>query len=245
VFCERQGSSEEHVLAKWLTDALGGPGPFGFKLDRRYGRGKTNLTYLGVTTRAACQTCNNGWMSQFEQTAKPLLIPIIRDQPAMWDGDEQLAVARWAFKTALMIDRTNQPERRTVPEAHFRYLFEHRKPPPAATIALARYLPQKGEVPFAAWMNTSWAAAQGKSEEIEGYKITVSVGHAIFQVYAHAHTEREGLIFESVIHRNDQPVADAFRRLWPASPAAAFEWPPQGAHFSTSGFAFLADDTPA
>jgi hypothetical protein len=110
-----------------------------------------------------------------------------------------------------MIDRTNRPERRTVPDDHFRYLFEHRKPPPAATITLARYLPETGEVPFAAWMNTLWASAKGRDEEIAGYKISFIVGHAIFQTYAQVHTEREGLVFESVLNLEDQPIDDAFR----------------------------------
>jgi hypothetical protein len=126
-------------------------------------------------------------------------------QSAGGDGDEQLAVSRWAFKTALMIDRTNRPERRTVPDDHFRYLFEHRKPPPAATINLARYLPETGEVPFAAWMITSWASAKGRDEGIAGYKISFTVGHAIFQTYAQVHTEREGLVFESVLNPRISP----------------------------------------
>lgn len=70
-----------------------------FTLGRQHGRNKANLHHLGVTSRAACETCNNTWMSQFEQTARP-----------------------WAMKTALMPDRSVVPSSRTVPNKDFTFL---------------------------------------------------------------------------------------------------------------------------
>lgn len=73
------------MFAKWITEALGGPGPFGFNLNRQRGRSKTSMGYLGLISRAACVRCNNEWMSGFEQTARPLLAPVLRGVPTSWE----------------------------------------------------------------------------------------------------------------------------------------------------------------
>jgi hypothetical protein len=81
------------VFARWIAGVAGSGGAF--KLARQHGRSKTNLRYLGLKSRALWKVCNNGWMSTLEQTVKPLLTPIIQEQPVVWSTPtEQVTVAR-------------------------------------------------------------------------------------------------------------------------------------------------------
>jgi hypothetical protein len=244
-FCRSPGSSEEDVFAKWIADALGGPGKFGFDLQTRQGRSKTNTRHLRLTSRAACAKCNSEWMSQFEETAAPLLTPMFRGQAVTLQTEaEKIRVARWIFKTALMVDRAHKPTNWTVPETHFRYVYEHHKPPPSATITLGLYVPAPTDRPWAASTNTAWASAQGTSgPKLDGYRVTFSVGHAIFETYAHVDPERDNLIFDRRITIGGNPAPDALRRLWPTEPTP-HEWPPLGLPFTNAGLEFLADEEP-
>jgi hypothetical protein len=53
---------------------------------------------------AICETCNNGWMSELEGHAKPLLIALSREERALSDLTEEECgiVAAWAGKTAII-----------------------------------------------------------------------------------------------------------------------------------------------
>jgi hypothetical protein len=74
-----------------------------------------------------CSGCNNGWMSELEDSSKPILVDLIRGRRriAQLDSDESLLVGRWAVKTAYTLNSSsNFPIK--VPESHLRSLFEHR-----------------------------------------------------------------------------------------------------------------------
>jgi len=105
LFCGEHGSSREHVFALWISKLFSDAAPFTVKAT--HGRSKTGLKQIALYSRAACRHCNNGWMSELEQRARPLLTPAIPGQTVRWDAEEQLIVAAWAFKTALMLDRSS------------------------------------------------------------------------------------------------------------------------------------------
>lgn len=181
-------------------------------------------------------------MSDFEQTVKPLLTPAIRGEPVKWaTAAEQKIVARWAFKTALMVDRSQRPSEWTAPDRHFKYLYEHREPPASSSIFLAHYAPQPGEVFYAAWAGTAWTAAGGdfsSRDKIHGFRVTFSVGHAIFRTYGHSRDDEDGFVMTPFLALGDQLIEDTYRQLWPLQPRP-HEWPPQGANFATSALVLL------
>ena len=52
-----------------------------------------------------CKSCNAGWMSELEERAQPLLLAGVRpEKPRYLDCDAQLALARWFFKTAIVLN---------------------------------------------------------------------------------------------------------------------------------------------
>lgn len=51
-----------------------------------------------------CESCNNGWMSKLEESAKPLILGLIRSvrELGSLSEDERCILARWAGKTAVV-----------------------------------------------------------------------------------------------------------------------------------------------
>ena len=90
----------------------------------------------GIFTRKlkiVCGTCNHGWMSGIEEAAKPLLVRMFGSQsPISLSADDQLALARWAFKTAVVARYV--ADRSTFPTAHRREFGRTNNPPQNAQI---------------------------------------------------------------------------------------------------------------
>ena len=117
---------------------------FPLELTNNYGRDKSNLRKFGVVSLAGCRHCNNTWMSGLESSVKPLISEALFGEAQTWDIDEQLTVATWAFKTALMLDRSNKAGWK-VPDEHFESLYRQRRPPDASQISIALYRPDPGQ----------------------------------------------------------------------------------------------------
>ncbi|WP_437912725.1 hypothetical protein WME73_37660 [Sorangium sp. So ce302] len=68
-----------------------------------------------------CGSCNNGWMSGLERAVAPHLIPLVDATRDVTDLDSEAAalVARWALKTALVLDSVD-PFVRYLPQEHAR-----------------------------------------------------------------------------------------------------------------------------
>jgi hypothetical protein len=159
--------------------------------------------------------------------------------PISIDGDDKKRLARWAFKTALMADRTAKPRFHTAPDSHFRYLFHHQEPPPSAAILFSRYIPEPGEDPFAAWKGTSWVTLRDSGgRKHDGYRISFTVGQLLCQVYGHVDPDDGGFMIGWEEYVNGSFIPDSFRQLWPLR-NGHYEWPPTGGHFSNAGLKLL------
>lgn len=76
-----------------------------------------------------CEECNCGWMSDLEQAAKPVLVPVIdgRRSVLTLSASERRLVARWAAKTAFMLNSSSDQSDMGmhVPDDHFTLLRTH------------------------------------------------------------------------------------------------------------------------
>jgi hypothetical protein len=77
MFCGQLGGNREHVVGKWILNALD---LYSAKTKLGFARetGQLNEVYEpcqlgGFVTDSICQNCNNGWMSRLESEVKPLL----------------------------------------------------------------------------------------------------------------------------------------------------------------------------
>jgi hypothetical protein len=240
VFCGEMGSSREHVFARWISRQLVHSGGAPFTLTTTSGRSKAGLPTVSVVTRDVCEPCNHGWMAKIEETAKPLLSGTIRGEAATWDATEQLAVATWAFKTAMMLDRSNEAAREVPPE-HFDYMWRRRQPPPTVQISVARYHPRVGEEHHGVV-----AAVRAGDPSIKGsYSIVLSVGQIVFTLHGRAGLDPRGVRVDVAVVSGSGlwvPLWDTFVRVWPAS-GDVLEWPPRdGVLLSSENLRLLMDE---
>ena len=69
---------------------------------------------FNLTLRDVCVPCNTRWMSQLENTAKPILQRMVRAKRVVLDERSQRIVARWAGKTAMVMDRLGKGNSRSL-----------------------------------------------------------------------------------------------------------------------------------
>jgi hypothetical protein len=193
---------------------------------------------VGVYSRAACRGCNSGFMSEIEESAKPLLVPVMRGVPASWGPEEQKAVAAWCFKTALMADTSN-PAARKAPVEHFEFLFEHHVPPPSAQIRVGRYHPRVGEKAHGVMVGV------GTGPEWVGgsYRVTFSVGQIVFVVHGRGGLDPLPHVEMAFVTGSGLyvPGGSTFTKFWP-SRSETFEWPhPDGIPLGSQSLLGLAD----
>jgi hypothetical protein len=147
VFCGREETlSGEDAWPRWLRKVV----PYGHakgyvqRFSREAGTGRlygaTPVRRQKAATRkvrVVCKrNCNNGWMSDLEGDAQPILTPLIRGETATLDEAEQQLVAFWSIKTAMMLEFLHPLRLRSIPAAHYEYVYQRRKPPPKTRISL-------------------------------------------------------------------------------------------------------------
>jgi hypothetical protein len=111
VFCNQQPDkwSEEHAIPQWLLDYMGITAQDQTFQGYAMTGGEATKQRIFATRRLVegrvCATCNNGWMSELENTAKATLIALIEHKRAVWEltADESAWVAKWAVKSAFVL----------------------------------------------------------------------------------------------------------------------------------------------
>lgn len=90
-----------------------------------------------MTVRRVCSDCNNGWMSDLEVAAKPLVLPWIDGSRTRLVYDQQQAIATWGIKTAMMIQYSPLHKSGVViPGSHYDALFERKTSPPDVEVLI-------------------------------------------------------------------------------------------------------------
>lgn len=85
--------SDGYSIAFSTTDASG---ELGFRSHDSRG--------LEVVVRAVCTRCNTGWMADLEAESAVVLEPMVRGDRVHVDEGSQAIFARWASKTAVLLD---------------------------------------------------------------------------------------------------------------------------------------------
>ena len=77
VFCGGTPVTLEHVWPRWVAAILADGGPVQVERGVDDEPATWQQVSLEVTIRRVCAICNNGWLSELEQAAKPRLEPLI------------------------------------------------------------------------------------------------------------------------------------------------------------------------
>lgn len=150
--------------------------------DEKYNVVKTwTSPEVDLTTKVVCKECNEGWMSNLEDRhAKPAMTDLIlaRDHISV-SPSRAMAVARFAFKTAVVVDHMVKGE--PFFEAGIRHHFAKSLTIPRnVRMWMTGYLPLVGGRLSANYHERSFE--DGRS--LEMYVCTYAVGHLMFQVVA-------------------------------------------------------------
>src|SRR5438477_2513080 len=105
-FCgnEQGPFHKEDILARWIMREVPHKKPWTKVTNKKTGKFFVTQSGLGLLTRAVCRTCNNGWMSGLESLVQPILQPMMRGKPRTLSAEDQLILARWLMKTAMMME---------------------------------------------------------------------------------------------------------------------------------------------
>jgi hypothetical protein len=224
-FCGSSGPlTKEDAWPRWLNKAFPKPPPgvaLDISLDGEAITRASRRTVTGYNTARVpgfCRNCNNGWMSQLEHSAAPLLLPMIRGEHVTLDASEQALIAAWVTKTALVFDQRTNTRAPFVSSDLTRSFAADRQPIQGSRVLLARYA------------GTDWSLNHAVAglpvvyrdgrEKVVVAIVTLSLGELAMQLICPTDFDEVGTT--SVLARDDNRFAV---QLEPARGAPA-EWPP-------------------
>jgi len=143
IFCSSANLTGEHIFSKWLHKYLG-PRPKNKSLSfsgREYPDGRKEPPILRKMRgqmrdwKVYCvcggdsRSCNNGWMRALENSARPLLIPLINGEEGFRiSPKDQGAISAWAILKAIVGEYDSRLPT-TVHHKQRKYIREHGSPP--------------------------------------------------------------------------------------------------------------------
>jgi len=105
MFCHEKASTKEDAWPLWLTKRF--PTSSTAHMDAELGGRKLPnwpTAKPRLQLKWICQSCNNGWMSRLENSAKPIVESILDDKLKGLDTSAQSTLAQWAVKTAMVLE---------------------------------------------------------------------------------------------------------------------------------------------
>jgi hypothetical protein len=226
VFCGETPTTREDVIPRWLVKVLR-PAPGATRRVGNTFRNRTDLASkraqpvnsIGMgKVKCVCQRCNGGWMKRLEESAKPVLQPILREVPRRLPPADQGTLAAWAMKTSLMVALQYGQlalQQGLIPVAPLRgEMFESHKPPPSSSVWMCWVQPETIRVQSLALESQPWGDPPVSLQGFIGRIILANVGFIVLcnpskaPFYVHGPALDQSLI-----------------QIWP-SPTDAHDWPP-------------------
>jgi hypothetical protein len=195
LFCTAPLAGErarEHVFPRWLLDELGIRGepisPTQFRPSLEVVSTRSHLLEKLQEGRV-CATCNNGWMSQLEAAAIPLLRPLMEGTGLVTELalEQRTVVARWAVKTAYMLNSASNYDCK-VPAGHLAELSANLQPVPRGVSVFAQQ--HRANRKFFWQQGAWWRGVHGiepfdidqREAATRAYKVTLQLRHLLLLV---------------------------------------------------------------
>lgn len=241
LFCGDTASlSKEHVIPRWVNKELG----IQAVVEERRGSVR-RLDVLSVVLPQVCIRCNNGWLSELEQRAAPLLRPMLPGPalPVALDPAQQAILATWAVKTSLLLTyrKFNTQSGGWIPADNLKWLYLRRcsdLPPPGARVWLGGIRPKDTTTARRLSASAQAGCLLDRAANPVAHVGTFSLGHVLFQVFCcAAHNS-------ALSHESEEWLAPAgqFRSaLIQIAPSSTnISWPPE-AVFATDAVQIVGE----
>src|SRR4051794_20007268 len=111
IFCGGRPTTNEHVWSDWLRRFVGKP-PASHHQQTLEHEGQAavvrefQLPPFDLKARVVCEPCNSGWMSQFDNEAKDILLPMLQVHGRELHRGGQEKLATWALMKAMVFECT-------------------------------------------------------------------------------------------------------------------------------------------
>ena len=228
VWCGGRPVTREDVLPKWLSKIL----TEAFPADDRYDFASVISTEAGdgpartfrqaapeVVVKAACTTCNSGWMAKLEEETKPFLQLMVRGEQVRLSDVQQGTLARWAAKVAVLLDHHEAGATVLGPTDIEQIRNGHA--PLGFHVQLALREDDEGK-PFDVYTALHYAAPAGtgiappSDPPANSFSATLGIGHTAITVVGGPGVENPARWIEG----SARPLT-----IWPPT-MAGLEWPP-------------------
>ena len=118
-FCGSAGVTKEHIWPNWLrrlileSRAASGMRQFHAEIERDGTTQQYKNPTLEQRVGMPCSACNGGWMSELENEVKDFMTTMVyRGEMVLLTPERQIAVSRWAMKTAMVYEFTSAADER-------------------------------------------------------------------------------------------------------------------------------------
>jgi hypothetical protein len=155
-------------------------------------------------------------MGDLEAAIKPVLVPLIHGQRTALSRQDQSLIGLWAVKTAMMLEFIHPVNVRTIPTAHYEYVYQQRKPPPKAVVWLLAYT--GGNIRTRHLCRGHLYGPEVPGAPFNVYTVVMVVGHLVIHLV--------GTNTEGAWNLDPQDAwTPARRRIWPPR-ESGWTWPP-------------------
>jgi hypothetical protein len=147
--CGNTGMSKEHIWGQWLKNYVRQDllkhGMFTQVVNRP---GTPNTEHLRIKSgdplqskvRVVCTKCNNEWLSEIQNRAKPHLIPLFTGTTRVLGVEAQEILATWITMATMTAEHlVSDPRQRAISQADREFLWRNSKPPAEWRILIGRY----------------------------------------------------------------------------------------------------------
>ena len=225
IFCGADAKlSREHVFPLWLRELS--PTSARATISAASSRSPSTSTTFGrgapfdVVVRDVCRDCNHGWMEKLETQARPILTPMLQDEPRVLTAPEQQVVATWATKTMLTMQGANIGGERIVGLDRYRWFYDNRTPISVSYVWLCRYSDRtRWPMSIHQWGMTVVHGAEGPPNPegaMNGFGVVYAIGPLTFWLFGY---DLPGDLQTSA------GSDDAHLLIWPAL-GPDVRWPP-------------------
>jgi hypothetical protein len=174
IYCGKEAGSEEHVFPQWLRERFKGAGTLEHKVNiNEPVRLMRRIQDVRITVRSVCKKCNNGWMSNLQNKAKPIIEGLLDETNTTLSLEDARTLTSWAVMTVMCMETRNE-----------RPFWLYRELDRTLFYA-SKEIPKNTEVWIAYWVNSPGPFFEGKNgqaKDSDGHVSTFGFGNLIFQV---------------------------------------------------------------
>jgi len=216
IFCGRtQRQTKEHAVPLWFAKLK--PANYSVRVEGEH-RNIRKWNFLSdkveLKVRGCCTRCNSGWMSDLEQEAKPVLLPLVAGAEVHLPGSAQSVIARWAIKTVMVLEFSSASSRGKYYSQTEREALRAGRLPGSTLVFLAGY---RGQHAFQATEHPLTFSDTART--FPGYSSTTTFGSLVLQVLSYR--ERAGSRWFKVSGNFDKAEV----QVWPIRGEVL--WPPE------------------